>query len=253
MPNRPLPEPARSWLTTVFYPLWRRNPEIFWPYGARPVAARIHTWIAPSYAYGAARVPAEGGMVIASNHLSAIDPTLVGGYCPRTIFNMAKVELLAIPVAGEILQWTGAFPVRRGEGDREALRLARDLVAGGHAVGVFLEGHRQPFGYPGSVLPGGLMIAMQEGVPVIPVGLDSFGWSPRNRRRCCVVYGEPMRFDHLPRSGKGYKQAADVLGAEVLRLWRMACEAVAAGFPPELPDGARRTGKYPDFRRSGPR
>jgi 1-acyl-sn-glycerol-3-phosphate acyltransferase len=192
-------------------------------------------------------------MVIASNHLSAIDPTLVGSYCPRTIFNMAKVELLAIPIAGEVLQWTGAFPVRRGEGDRDALRYARELVRRGHAVGIFLEGHRQPFGYPGPALPGGLMIAMQESVPVIPVGLYSFGWSLRNRMRCVVVYGEPMRFDDVPCSGKGYKQAAEIVGAEVLRLWRMACEAIAAGCPAELPDGARRTGKYPDFKRSGPR
>ena len=84
--------------------------------------------LAPSYAYGTERVPATGGGVIASNHLSAIDPPLVGALCPRTIFYMAKAELLALPIVGEVLQWTGAFPVRRGEGDRESVRQAREIA-----------------------------------------------------------------------------------------------------------------------------
>lgn len=111
--------------------------------------------LAPSYAYGTERVPATGGGVIASNHLSAIDPPLVGALCPRTIFYMAKAELLALPIVGEALQWTGAFPVRRGEGDRESVRQAREIARAGHMVGVFVEGTRQRLGYPGRVLPGG--------------------------------------------------------------------------------------------------
>lgn len=62
---------------------------------------------------------------------------------------------------------------------------------------------------------------------------------------CAVVWGDPIDLSALPRSGRGYKEAADIVGAEILRLWRLAGEAVAAGFPTELPDGARRTpGRY---------
>jgi 1-acyl-sn-glycerol-3-phosphate acyltransferase len=150
---------------------------------------------------------------------------------------MMKAELLEIPVVGEALTWTGGFPIRRGEGDRDSLRKAREIVREGHMVGMFVEGTRQRFGYPGPVHPGALTIAMKEDAPVIPVGLETFGWSRRNRRRCCIVIGEPMWFEGLPRNGRGYKEAGELLRLEILRLWRQAAEAVAAGFPPELPDG----------------
>jgi 1-acyl-sn-glycerol-3-phosphate acyltransferase len=220
--------------------LWREDPDILWPL-LRMTAAPVVLWLAPSYAYGVERVPPAGGGVVAVNHLSAIDPPLVGATCPRTVYFMTKAELLAMPLVGDALSWTGAFPVRRGEGDRESLRQARQVARDGHLVGVFVEGTRQKFGYPGPVLPGGMMIALQEGVPVIPCGIHSFGWSRKNRQRCAIAWGDPLDLSDLPRSGQGYKRAADIVGAAITRLWRQAAEAVAAGFPPETPDGARRT------------
>ena len=220
--------------------LWREDPEVLWPY-LRNVAGAATLWLAPSYGYGLERVPPQGGGVLAANHLSAIDPPLLGTLSPRTIYYMAKAELLVMPVVGEILQWTGAFPVRRGAGDRESLRQAREIARGGHLVGVFVEGTRQRLGYPGRVLPGATMIALQEGVPVVPCGVYSFGWSRKNRMPCAVVWGDQIDLTGLPRSGRGYKQAADIVGAEILRLWRLAGESVGAGFPLELPDGSRRT------------
>ena len=86
-------------------------------------------------------MPDTGGLVVASNHLSAIDPVLVPIFCPRTIYPMAKIELLEVPIAGEVLRWLGSFAVRRGEGDRDAIRVARWIVAEGHAVGFFVRGH----------------------------------------------------------------------------------------------------------------
>jgi 1-acyl-sn-glycerol-3-phosphate acyltransferase len=232
---------ARVFLTRLGIPkLWREDPEVLWPF-LRCTAAPVVLWLAPSYSYGAERVPKTGGGVLAVNHLSAIDPPLVGAHCPRTVYWMAKAELLAMPVVGEILTWTGAFSVRRGEGDRESLRRARDIAREGRLVGVFVEGTRQRLGYPGRVLPGATMIALQEGVPIVPCGVHSFGWSRKNRQPCAVVWGETMDLSHLPRSGQGYKQAAELIGAEILRLWRQAAEAVAAGFPPKTPDGARRS------------
>jgi 1-acyl-sn-glycerol-3-phosphate acyltransferase len=221
--------------------LWREDPEVLWP-AIRYLVAPVTMLLAPSYAYGVERVPAEGGGVIAANHLSAIDPPVVGALCPRTIFYMAKAELLAMPVVGEALQWTGAFPVRRGEGDRDSLRQAREIAREGHLVGMFVEGTRQRLGYPGLVLPGAMMIALQEGVPVIPCGVYSFGWSLRNRTPCALVWGDPLDLSDLPRSGRGYRHAAEIVGGEILRLWRQAAEASAAGFPRRLADGTQRVG-----------
>ena len=223
--------------------LWREDPETLWPF-ARRLVAPVTLWLAPSHGYGLERVPASGGGVVAANHLSAIDPPLVGALSPRTIYYMTKRELLAMPVVGEVLMWTGAFSVRRGEGDRDSLRRARKIAREGHLVGVFVEGTRQRLGYPGEVFPGAPMIALQEGVPIVPCGVYSFGWTLANRQPCAVVWGEPLDLSGLPRTGRGYRRAAEIVGAELIRLWRLAGEAIAAGFPPELEDGSRRSGAF---------
>lgn len=229
-------------LTRIGIPwLWGGDVEkawVFMRFNVVPVTAEL---MAPgSYAYGTDRIPATGGAVLAANHLSALDPPLVGSFSRRAIWYMMKAELLDIPIVGEALTWTGAFPIRRGQGDREGMRKARELVREGHVVGVFVEGTRQRFGYPGPIHAGALMIAMNERVPVVPCGVESFGWSRKNRRACCVVYGEPLSFDDLPANGRGYREAAEVLEGEILRLWRQAAEAVGAGFPEQLPDGTKR-------------
>jgi 1-acyl-sn-glycerol-3-phosphate acyltransferase len=220
------------------------NAEAGWRVG-RMFVPRIAVWLAPAAGYGVDRVPPQGGGVVAANHFSGIDHPLIGGFCPRTIYFLAKAELLEVPVVGWSLKSLGVFGVRRGQGDRDAVRQARTLAREGNLVGIHLEGTRQRFGHPGAMLPGGLMIALQEGVPVIPCGLDTFGWSPTNRRKCAVVWGEPIELDGLPRNRRGYAEAAELVGAEIVRLWRLAAEASAAGLPPELPDGAKRSGINP--------
>lgn len=256
------PYTKRRFLTRLGIPkLWREDPELAWPYIMHWFVPAAVWWLArPCYGYGLERVPSSGGGVIAANHISAIDPPLLGILCPRAVYYMAKAELLALPVVGELLTWTGAFPVRRGEGDREALRQARQLVREGHLVGVFLEGTRQRLGHPGEPRPGAFMIALHEQVPLIPCGIYSAGWTSKNRRPSCVVWGWAIDLSRLPSSGEGYREAAETVGVEILRLWRLAGEAIASGFPPALPDGARRQGPFRvrrfdqlGVRRAGPR
>lgn len=225
------------------FKLWGENPERAWPF-VRLCVAPVSRLLAPSAAYGSDRMPRTGGVVLAANHFAGIDPSLVGSYCPRTVYYMAKIELLSIPVVGELLRWTGTFAVRRGEGDRDSLRMARWVVKHGHVVGMFMEGTRQKFGYPGPVHAGAAMVAMQERVPVVPCAIDSFGWSLTNRRPCALVYGEPFRLDHLPTTGRGYKEGAAVIEQHIIRLWRQAAEAAHAGLPDSLPDGTNRSRLY---------
>jgi 1-acyl-sn-glycerol-3-phosphate acyltransferase len=224
------------------YKLVGENPERAWPV-ARWFATPLVNVFAPSWGYGHDRVPEEGPGVVAANHFSAIDPAVLGIHSRRTLYYMAKTELLSVPIGGELLRWTGAFGVRRGEGDRDSVRVARWAVREGHMVGIFMEGTRQQLGYPGPMHPGAAMIAIQEAVPVIPCALDTFGWSPRNRRKCCVVWGDPLRLD-FPRTGKGYKEGTAVLEEEVKRLWRIAAQATADGFPLELEGGLRRARSF---------
>jgi 1-acyl-sn-glycerol-3-phosphate acyltransferase len=221
------------------YRVWHNDPLYAWRFMRRWLPAVIRV-LAPNAGYGVSRLPAEGGAVLAANHLSAIDPPAIGVYSTRAIRYMTKVELLQLPVAGEFLRMTGTFAVRRGEGDRDSLRVARWLVREGHVVGMFTEGTRQKLGYPGPAHSGAAMVAMQEGVPVVPVGVDTFGWLLRNRRPFAVVIGEPLDLSSFPTNGKGYKEATGLIEAEVERLWHLAAQAVADGLPDRLRDGTPR-------------
>lgn len=170
--------------------------------------------------YGRERVPREGGLVIACNHFSWIDPPALGAACPRTIYYMAKVEAHRVPGLGELIRAFGTFPVRRGESDREAVRTMRQVVRDGLALGLFVEGTRQRSGVPGAVQPGAAMVALQEGVPVIPVAVHgSQTWKPGNFHPVSIAWGEPIAFDGLPRGGRGYREASAVVETEIRRLW----------------------------------
>jgi 1-acyl-sn-glycerol-3-phosphate acyltransferase len=233
--------------------LWGADVEKAWVVMRFNVVPITTLWFAPgSCSYGLERLPASGGAVLAINHLSAIDPPLVGSFSNRAIWYMTKSELIDLPFVGEAFGWAGGFPIRRGHSDRDGFRKARELVRAGHVVGIFVEGTRQRFGYPGPVHAGAVTIAIKERVPLIPAAIESFGWTPRNRRACCVVFGKPMQLDDLGQNGNGSRAAAEMVRVEILRLWRQAAEAVAAGFPPRLSDGATRQSwpRAREFRRA---
>jgi 1-acyl-sn-glycerol-3-phosphate acyltransferase len=217
----------------------RGNPDRVWRL-ARTIVQPITLALAPAAAYGVERVPRNRGAVLAANHFSGIDHPLIGCFVPGVTYFLAKSELFGIPVLGQTLEAMGVISIRRGQSDRDAVRRAREEVRNGHLVCVHVEGTRQRLGYPGPVHSGGLMIAMQEGAPVVPLGLDTFGWSPSNRRLCALVFGQPLDFTDLPRNRAGYGEAAQRVRDELVRLWRLAVEAAEAGLPPELPDGTRR-------------
>ena len=236
----------RAPLTRLGLPkLWHEDRKRLWRF-ARHTVVPVTLRLAPTAAYGVDRIPRDRGCVLAANHFSGIDHPLIGAFVPGITYFLAKSELFEIPVLGEALAWMGVISIRRGESDRDALRLAREHVRNGDVVCAHIEGTRQRLGYPGPIQSGGLMIAMQEGAPVVPLGLDTFGWSPRNRRACALVFGEPIALDHLPRNRRGYEEAGALVRQEMVRLWRLAAEAAAAGLPPELPDGTLRNGPVSD-------
>lgn len=220
--------------------LWGDDNRVVWHF-MRYVVPPVTLGLAPSYGYGAERVPAEGGGLLAANHFSGLDHPLLCCFTPQPIYFMAKAELFDVPVFGEVLHWTGTFPIRRGEADRDALREARRIAREGGIVGMHVEGTRQKFGHPGPIQLGALSVAIMEKKPVIPVGLDTFGWTPRNRKRCSVVFGDPISLDGIPRGRAGYEEAGEIVSAEIVRLWRLAVNATRDGFPPELADGSRRS------------
>ena len=159
-------------------------------------------------AYGRDRVPLAGGAVLAVNHLHWIDVPLVGALTPRNITFVAKIEAHRIPLLGPFIRAHGTLAVRRGQSDREAVRLMLAAAREGKMLGLFVEGTRQRSGRPGKAMPGAAMVALQEDVPVVPAAIyGTQRWRLGNLAPCSVAYGEPIRFDGLPKGGKGYREA----------------------------------------------
>jgi 1-acyl-sn-glycerol-3-phosphate acyltransferase len=182
--------------------------------------------------YGRENVPPTSGVVLALNHFHWLDPAAFGAACPRTIYYMAKIEAHRVPGLGQVIRGFGTFSVRRGESDREAVRMMRKIVADGHALGLFVEGTRQTSGVPGAVQPGAAMVALQESIPVVPAAIHGTeNWHPGNFHPVSVAWGQPMTFEGLPRNGKGYREASAEIQAEIRRLWEWLREVHAAGRP----------------------
>ena len=193
--------------------------DAIWAVGRRTIGTATHL-VARTHTYGAERVPRDGGVVVAAYHFSWIGPPALGAACPRTLYMMAKVEAHRVPGLGQLMRSFGAFPVRRGESDRDAVRTMRQIVRDGHALGLFVEGTRQRSGVPGPVQPGAAMVAINEDVPVSCAAIyGSYEWRLGNFSPVSVAWSTPMTFDGLPRGGKGYKEASAEIEREIRSLW----------------------------------
>jgi 1-acyl-sn-glycerol-3-phosphate acyltransferase len=139
--------------------------------------------------------PAEN-YLFASNHRSYADPPAVGCRLPREVHFVAKDSLFRNRLFGKVIRTFNAFPIRRGVFDREAMQTAADLLARGRSVLMFPQGGRV-FGDDLGPARGGVgYLAIQSGVPVVPVyvsGTDRLRECLRRRTRILVVQGPPIR------------------------------------------------------------
>lgn len=117
--------------------------------------------------FGAENVPAEGPLIVACNHLSYLDPPLMGCLCPRRISYMAKKELFEVPVLGAVIRGLGAYAVDRKGSATSAIRRSLQVLEAGGAVGIFPEGTRNR---GGDVQPqtGVALLASLAKAPVVP-------------------------------------------------------------------------------------
>ncbi len=183
-------------------------------------------------AYGRNRVPEHGGLVYAINHLHWLDIPLVGALSPRVVDFVAKVEVGNVPAIGRFIEWHGTILVRRGASDRDAVRQMREAARTGHVVGLFVEGTRMSGGRPGPAQPGAAMVAVQEDVPVIPIAVyGTQFWKPDDFSPCSLAFGEPVRFEGLPKGGKGYKEATAEIERRINVLFDWLAEVHAQGRP----------------------
>ncbi len=152
---------------------------------------------------GKYRIPKQGGLLILSNHQSDIDPVAVQVACPRPIYFMAKSELFEMGLLGKILRWFKAFPVKRGEPDRSALKTAIEYLREGNVVCVFPEGELSETGELIPFKPGVALLVRQSGCQVICLGLKNTNKimpyakvTPRPAfARVSAEWGEPHSFE----------------------------------------------------------
>lgn len=117
-------------------------------------------------------LPKDGPYIIVSNHINWKDPPLISIALDQSVRYMAKIQALSYPVLGYIMRATGAFPVRRGEGDRRALITALRVLEAGQILGFFPEGHRSETGALLRGKPGlGYLASRVPDVPLVPIAM----------------------------------------------------------------------------------
>jgi len=158
---------------------------------ARAVLVLIGRW----QVIGLKNVPQSGPLLIVCNHTSYWDPIMVGCAINRRVHFMAKAELFSYPVLGQILRGVRAFPIKRGQSDRNALRTAINILKEGNVVAVFPEGTRSKTRELLPFKPGINMIAYKAQSPILPMAVINsrkvlLGWFFPVRIRI----GKPLLF-----------------------------------------------------------
>jgi len=180
---------------------------------SRPVVTRVYRL----RVQGLENVPNHGGLVVAANHLSNVDPWPLGiALWPRPLHFMVKHEAWWPPLSW-LLAGVGSFPVRRGEGDVKALHAAAALCRQGRVMAMFPEGTRRSKGLHRKHVPrphsGAAWIALEAGVPLIPAALTG---TDRLLRLgpLRLLFGAAIPLDDIDR--RGTHAAAD---EATRRLW----------------------------------
>ncbi|HEY6541981.1 MAG TPA: lysophospholipid acyltransferase family protein [Ktedonobacteraceae bacterium] len=198
-------------------------PSWFW-IALRTIARFIYFLKLNLRVIGRENIPKEGAFIIASNHLSWMDVPLVPSFINRKVVYMAKEELFYGKV-GWIVRFLGAFPVKRGEADRQSLRAADTQLKAGKIFMIFPEGTRSKTHQLGKGHVGLGMIALRAGVPVVPVAVWGSEYTFKKLRpRVTISYGKPLLL--APKGKKITREDIEEATNEVMR-------AIAVLMPPE--------------------
>ena len=185
-------------------------------YGFLQIVFRLFFYIIfRTRVYGRENIPAEGAVILAANHASNIDPPLMASLIERPVSYMAKIELFENPIFGAAIRRCHAFPVKRGESDRGAIKTAVTVLKEGRVLGLFPEGTRSKTGELQKAEAGVALIAAMTGAPIVPVAIlnthrifANGGLLPQLR----IMYGAPMSFQGDRKS----KEALDIFSAEIM-------------------------------------
>jgi 1-acyl-sn-glycerol-3-phosphate acyltransferase len=141
-------------------------------------------------ATGRENVPMTGPLIVACNHVSNLDPPLMGSVCPRRISYMAKKELFAMPVLGPLITALGAYPVDREGSATAAIKRSVEVLRAGGCVGLFPEGGRNVEGER-APRAGVALLASLAKAPVVPACIVG-SVNARRFAQIRVAFGKPM-------------------------------------------------------------
>ncbi len=169
---------------------------------------------------GLENIPDTHGAILAGNHSSYADPVFLWCFAPRRPRFMGKSEIWDSKVMAWAVDRVGAFPVRRGAADRQAIRMATDFLAAGELVGMFPEGTRNQDEGLGQAHGGVAFVSMRSGASIIPVGIvGTDRIRPKGTRlvhfpRVTISFGAPVcpeAYEHLDRKDRQEAMTADVM------------------------------------------
>ena len=167
---------------------------------------------------GREHIPAEGPVILASNHRSFLDPFIIGTMVRRPVYYVAKTELFEFhPVVTWLLSALGAFPVARGAGDAAMIETAKEILERGEIVLMFPEGTRTRPGSLGRPRRGVGRLALETGAPVVPIAIIGTedvrnGWRIRPRK-VRLRAGPALRFPKVEQA------SPSLAGAVTDRIW----------------------------------
>jgi 1-acyl-sn-glycerol-3-phosphate acyltransferase len=183
--------------------------------------------------FGSENVPATGGVILAANHSSFIDPPLIGCGTNRIISMLARESLFRFGPMGAVLRSWHVVPVDRDGGGAKGLKIVMDRLLAGEAIALFPEGTRTKDGNLQPARSGIGLTVIKSNAPVVPVRIfgafEAFGRHHKIPRphRVILKYGKPLHFEKLraeakfcdkPRLKGIYQEIADEIMAAIARL-----------------------------------
>lgn len=170
--------------------------------------------------HGNENIPRRGGVLLLSNHVSYLDPIIMGSAANREIYFMARHDVFDVPILGWLAAAHNAYPVRRGTADRAALRHTISLLKSGKLLLVFPEGTRSVDGTLGKTHGGVSFITYHANVPTIPVFLKG-SLMPRNAKwirpaKLVVTFGPPIDFTEVRKIGNK-RESYRAMGKQIMQ------------------------------------
>lgn len=210
-----------------------------WVYrGARDVVYIVSKIIFRLEIHGAENIPAEGSCVLASNHVSFLDPPLIAcaaRFQRRAVRFMARDTLYSSSFGSWFLDAIHAIPLSRNKGDIGALRIAIKTIKSGSPVALFPEGTRTEDGELKEAKGGVAFLVAKSGVPVVPIYIDGiYAAFPKDAkfikpRKVRIFVGKPLQPSELKPKKKGtegYKEVGDYVMSKIARLRPPKCTSL---------------------------